>query len=355
MKSFTSFLVGAIVIFAAVFYASDELLGLENSDKLTEKFKEVVGLNDKGEENVEDNEPLEISISEETRQVVESVTAIPIVSNKEISIEESNRLNLVFVEEKDSKRFYVLEISNIEIGSNPIAVTFIDSVGNSQEYTIIVVRQSTSLPFGETFIEPWSEFKYTLDADNLLAQVDKEHRLLGEYIPSDLVNLRENYINLYVNSSDFMLRSEAADYLDIMLNKMREEIGKNVVIASSHRSYNDQVSLYSYWLSNLGQEEADKVSARPGFSEHHLGTVVDFVNEDSGYEITNNFASTAAGQWLNANAWKYGYVKSYPEGKENITGYQQEEWHWRYIGVDNAKEFKDSGLTLNQWLEEKNK
>jgi LAS superfamily LD-carboxypeptidase LdcB len=353
MKSFTSFLIGAIVIFAAVFYASDELLGLDNSNKFTEKFKEIVGL-DKSEETVDENEPLEVSVSEETRNVVESVTAIPVVSNKEISIQESNRLSLVFVEDKDGKKHYVLEVTTIEIGSNPIAVTFIDSAGNSQEYNFIVVRQSTALPFGETFIGVWPDFKYTLDADNLLAQVDKEHRLLGEYIPTDLVNLKENYINLYVNSADFTLRQDAADYLDIMLNKMREETGKNVVVASSFRSYNEQVSLYSYWLSNLGQEEADKVSARPGFSEHQLGTVVDFINDDSNFEITNEFASTPAGQWLNANAWKYGFVKSYPEGKESVTGYQQEEWHWRYVGVDNAKEFNESGLTLKEWLEEKN-
>src|SRR5687768_15546259 len=146
LKSFTAMLVGAIIIFAAIFYASDELLGLDNSQRLTEKFKQVTGLNSKDEVEVDDSEPLEVAVSEETRNVVESVTAVPVISNKELSIGESNRLTLVFVEDKDGKKHYVLEIGNIEVGANQVLVTFSDSSGNTSEYNLSIIRQSTSLP-----------------------------------------------------------------------------------------------------------------------------------------------------------------------------------------------------------------
>jgi D-alanyl-D-alanine carboxypeptidase len=158
---------------------------------------------------------------------------------------------------------------------------------------------------------------------------------------------------LYTNSQGIRLRSEAADNLALMLKDLQKTTGKIAVIASGYRSINDQFKQYVSWVTELGQEEADKVSARPGYSEHSLGTVVDFMSQDSGFTFTNEFDNTIAGKWLLENSYKYGFVQSYPKGKEAITGYNYEAWHYRYIGVENALDLKESNLTLKEWIENK--
>jgi D-alanyl-D-alanine carboxypeptidase len=76
----------------------------------------------------------------------------------------------------------------------------------------------------------------------------------------------------------------------------------------------------------MGQAAADRESSRPGRSQHQLGTVIDFGS------IDDNFTGTKMERWLDANAWKYGFSLSFPEGCENLTGYRYESWHFRYIG-----------------------
>jgi D-alanyl-D-alanine carboxypeptidase len=81
-----------------------------------------------------------------------------------------------------------------------------------------------------------------------------------------------------------------------------------------------------------------------------LGTTADLGSADFGWDLTAGFGATAAGQWLAANAVTYGFVMSYPDGKEAITGYEYEPWHFRYIGAEQAQAWQASGLTLNQFL-----
>jgi D-alanyl-D-alanine carboxypeptidase len=92
------------------------------------------------------------------------------------------------------------------------------------------------------------------------------------------------------------------------------------------------------------------VSARPGHSEHQLGTTADISNADVGYRLTEEFGETPAGRWLAENAWRYGFVLSYPEGAEAVTGYKYEPWHFRWVGEAAAAAVRDSGLTLHEWL-----
>ena len=147
-----------------------------------------------------------------------------------------------------------------------------------------------------------------------------------------------------------MLRKDAADSLKVMNGEAVKATGRNLLIASGYRSFNNQYTTYSGWLKQLGQDEADKVSARPGYSEHQLGTSLDFLDNDNGFQFNKDFANTTTGKWLGENSWKYGFIMSYPPEKEGTTGYSAEPWHFRYIGVDNAKSVHDAGLTLIEWL-----
>lgn len=339
----------AFSIILGVFYGLDKILGLNNTDNIVKLFREKVGIEEK-EEVVVDTTPPEITFDESESEILESYMSMSIFSNEKILIPQSNRYKLVPIVEEE-KFEYVLEAYNIGIGKSTLKVTFADESGNETSIEKNVNHRSFGLPLGADFIEPWENSSYVADGDNLLAPMSKQRRLTSSYAPENLVDLNKDYF-LYTNAEGLVLKIEAAESLKAMLTTMQTEIGKNLVIASAYRSYNNQVETYSSWVKKLGQEQADTISARPGYSEHQLGTVVDFVNEETGFDFTEEFANTAAGKWLEANSEKFGFIESYPKNSTDITDYAYEPWHYRYIGVDNAKAVKESGLTWPQWMEQ---
>lgn len=159
---------------------------------------------------------------------------------------------------------------------------------------------------------------------NLFLLVDKQNSLPSSYVPEDLVDLDDIGV-LNKNRAGHKIRRIAFPSL-LEMNQAANEAGLSLLCSSTYRSYVYQVRTYNYWVDTLGQVEADRVSAKPGKSQHQLGLVIDFGN------IDNSYAETAAGQWQLENAWKYGWSLSYPEGKESLTGYSYESWHFRYIG-----------------------
>ena len=142
------------------------------------------------------------------------------------------------------------------------------------------------------------------------------------------------------------MRPEAAAALTQLFADYQAQSGAQLKVVSAYRSYNVQVSTYNGWVNRLGQAQADRQSARPGFSEHQTGLAVD-INTGS----DQGFGATTAGKWLAANAYKYGFIVRYPDGLEAITGYEYEPWHVRFIGVDLATEMHDTGVqTLEQFF-----
>ena len=121
-------------------------------------------------------------------------------------------------------------------------------------------------------------------------------------------------------------------------------LGLDIYISSGFRSYWSQESIYNRYVSNDGQAEADRYSARPGHSEHQSGLTFDLNTIDEA------FAYTAAGQWVRDNAHRFGFVIRYPPAKEHITGYIWEPWHLRYLGVPVATELYNTGLSLEEYL-----
>lgn len=121
---------------------------------------------------------------------------------------------------------------------------------------------------------------------------------------------------------------------------------------STYRSFDYQAELYQRYVNRDGAEEADRYSARPGYSEHQTGLAFDIgeVNRDQHW-ARSSFGETEAGKWLAENAHLYGFILRYPEGKEHITGYMYEAWHFRYVGKEIAKDIYESKVTLEEYLE----
>lgn len=190
-----------------------------------------------------------------------------------------------------------------------------------------------------------SKILVTEKGNDLLVLINKKIRLPSNYTPPDLISL----VGSVAASSGSSLRSEAALNLINLVNDAKADT-KNLSIVSAYRSYSQQLSVFNGWVASAGLKSAESFSARPGHSQHQLGTAVDFgVNGQSNFN--ESFGVTAEGQWLFANAHNYGFVLSYPKGKEAITGYSYEPWHYRYIGKENAQKMISSGLILEEYLQ----
>lgn len=120
--------------------------------------------------------------------------------------------------------------------------------------------------------------------------------------------------------------------------------GMNLYIGSSYRDYAYQVEIYNNYADLYGWEQADTFSARPGYSEHQSGFVIDCNT------IDDAFGETPEAAWLAEHCEQYGFIVRYPEGKEDITGYKYEPWHIRYVGSDVAQEIKALGVCLEEYL-----
>ena len=153
--------------------------------------------------------------------------------------------------------------------------------------------------------------------------VDKQNALPHGYTPADIVSLR-NGGSYQISRNDLSLRQTAADALEQMAAAALAE-GITLVVSSSYRSFDYQTQVYNRYVNQMGQAAADRVSARPGHSQHQLGLVVDFG------PINNSFAGTPAGRWVAANASRFGWSLSYPNNYEAVTGYSWESWHYRYV------------------------
>lgn len=153
--------------------------------------------------------------------------------------------------------------------------------------------------------------------------VDKAHGLPREYRPDDLVSL--NDYPLAVSRNDLSLSRSIMPWI-LALDEAAKADGVTLVFSSSFRSWEYQQGLYDRYVKRHGQEEADRFSARPGHSQHQLGTVIDFGS------ITEEFAYTDGGKWMALHAGRFGFSLSYPRGAEEETGYMWEPWHFRYVG-----------------------
>ena len=203
----------------------------------------------------------------------------------------------------------------------------------------------------------WWEYPSTIyptkrNGDDLLVLVNKQYKLPSSYAPKDLVKASKSGIR---RGENYYLRNIVIPDLTRMITDAKLE-GVDLSIVSGYRSYQTQIDTYNYWLkmNNGNTNLVDTFSARAGHSQHQLGTAIDFSTNEIRDKLGDEFSNTKASKWLSQNAYKYGFVISYPKGYENITGYKHESWHYRYIGVENAQNMINLGKILELYLRDYN-
>ncbi len=177
-----------------------------------------------------------------------------------------------------------------------------------------------------------------LNRSNIL--VNKYIYLPSDYIPNNL----EIVDNKYTDGNKLLVSDARINFEEMAMDAKKEDL--NIRIISAYRDYNYQKNLYDNYVLKDGKDIADTYSARPGYSEHQTGLVIDLDNISLSYE---QFESTDEFKWMEENSYKYGYILRYPLDKEYITGYYYEPWHYRYVGKRIAKYIHDNDITFDEY------
>ncbi|MGN0778200.1 MAG: M15 family metallopeptidase [Aristaeellaceae bacterium] len=180
------------------------------------------------------------------------------------------------------------------------------------------------------------------DVDGLLFLVNRDWRVSQNYVPET----RQADVPGQLRS----MRADAASALEEMFAACKEETGVTLTSVSGYRSYSKQATIYNNKLKRVGSKaKADEYVARPGASEHQLGLAMD-VGQKSKTNLTASFGTTKGGAWVRENCWRFGFILRYQEGWEDVTGYQYEPWHVRYVGKENAALIEQAQQPLETYL-----
>ena len=198
-------------------------------------------------------------------------------------------------------------------------------------------------------IEPYLEYINTSD----LLLVNKQIKLAPNYVP-------ENLTDITYTRTD-RKKERMVDYAEKALCAFLEEAYSygytDVTVTSGYRSYGTQDWLFNYYVENemksgKNREQAEiaaaSYSARPGTSEHQSGLCVDMHNLPAADQA---FGKTEAGRWMAANAHRFGFILRFPQGKEEITGYSYEPWHFRFVGLQHAEKIYKENLCLEEYMD----
>jgi len=196
-----------------------------------------------------------------------------------------------------------------------------------------------ALMIASFFLGRWSGIESTKFRGEILL-VNESTLLSPDYEPEGLVNLFEQRHSFRLASSDIYLTREAYTAAQEMFAAAEAVDMNGFIITSGYRDWDRQQEIYNESEPGLAQI--------PGASEHQTGLAFDVTAENSG----DGFESTPQYGWLIANCWKYGYIQRYPANKSHITGISYEPWHYRYVGKAAAKAIHESGLTLEEFVEQ---
>jgi D-alanyl-D-alanine carboxypeptidase len=183
------------------------------------------------------------------------------------------------------------------------------------------------------------------EENKYLILINKENSLDNNYIPDDLVKPNIRFLK---NTDDEakLMDKEVATALENLFECAKSK-GITLIGSSAYRSYKSQVRIFKESIKENGKNYAEKYVAIPGQSEHQSGLAVDVTNEARAMG-----KESIEAKWLSENSYKFGFILRYPEGKEDITGYNYEPWHIRYVGEDVAKYIYENDLTLEEYLGE---
>ncbi|MCD5324930.1 MULTISPECIES: M15 family metallopeptidase [Pontibacillus] len=177
--------------------------------------------------------------------------------------------------------------------------------------------------------------------------VNKQRKLPDGYTPP---NLTVPEVPFYFDEfhEKKQMREVAARALEELF-KGADQAGIDLVAASGYRSYDRQDAIFASNVQQHGEEHARQFSAVPGHSEHQTGLAMDVTVAKLSFQLSQDLGDMKEGEWLAENAHNYGFVIRYPEGKSDITGYEYEPWHLRYVGKDVATKVYNQNATLEEY------
>lgn len=262
----------------------------------------------------------------------------------------------------------------------------INTQKEEEEPTTSVDMNNVNPSFIGSYQTTQYQYLTNVDVSILTTNLDKTYLILankttplGEtYEPASLTTLT------CATTKSMELETRAAQALYAMLEEMTVAGVSDISVTSAYRSYSRQHEVYNDWviyeterisedavrvfgieyikanyynkkIYRLSFEDAQTVaqsySALPGQSEHQTGLCVDFITSGMGGQLTEAFEDTEAFEWLSKNAYKFGFILRYPKGKEGITGYTYEPWHYRFVGREAATDIYNGGMTFEQYLQ----
>lgn len=325
----------------------------------------IIGLNfNKVKETIKPNPFHELGYSEEEIKVINTL------KNPDILLETKyNKKIILLIKNKDFKED---NLNNyLDLLNNDLNIEDIIFIGNKYydsniTYTDEIISLMKEKYYIHDNLERYLKYRETYDQDNYhlisevnanldktfyievepadlskgnLILVNKYYYLASDYVPDDMVTIEAGY---GVNQP---LKKEVYDAYKKMWEDANKE-GLTLYINSPYRSYNTQSALYNNYAARDGISLADTYSARPGHSEHQTGLAFDVTSRTTNFDT---FAYSNEYKWLQDNAYKYGFILRYPKGKEYITGYQYESWHYRYVGVNIATYIHDNDITYEEY------
>lgn len=171
--------------------------------------------------------------------------------------------------------------------------------------------------------------------------VNKFNYLKENYEPNEITSISLSYS--YGNNKVSKETNDA--YIEMA--KAAKNNGIQLMANSTYRTYKRQDEIYKDFYYSKGISYADKYAARAGYSEHQTGLAIDIFT--TGNSTTSNFEESDAFKWLSTNAHKFGFILRYPKGKEYLTGYNYESWHYRYLGINTATKVYNEGITYDEY------
>ncbi len=209
---------------------------------------------------------------------------------------------------------------------------------NTENLNLIVEKVNT-----HTNSEYYSNSMATDTSKKELMLVNKYHYLDESYQPENLIIIPPTYA-----WGDYGSQQATEETYNAFLNMWTQahEQGYYLMVNSSYRTFKEQEKIYNNYKKNYGTVYADSIAARPGYSEHQTGYTLDIF--EKGYS-QDNFHNSESYKWLIDNAHQYGFILRYPESKEDITGYNYESWHFRYVGKKVATYIHDNNITFDEY------
>lgn len=206
-----------------------------------------------------------------------------------------------------------------------------DETGEDEETTVLYVNLDMDK-------EDYNDF-VVIDKFSIDMLVNKHRKLDSDFVPSDLVQIDEKYA-----SEEGMRANKEAINAFIQMFKAATKENLGLVINSSYRSYSDQEEICESYRELYGDSYVERYVAQPGFSEHQTGLAFDI-----GSTSSRIFADSKEYEWLQDNAYKYGFILRFSKKYENVTGFRNEPWHYRYVGKKIAKYIYEHNITLEEY------